>query len=121
LAAAVNKCDVNPLAAPIEANGIAFHIDPGLRKYPADLPGGLAGLGREAGSAAPHPHFPAVMEPVLLDAADIEPGLASASLITMWAGGQQFSRNHSRAHSTSQAVEVTGGRKLEVAAVISGF
>ena len=50
-----------------------------------------------------------------------KPALASASLITLWAGGQQFSRNHSRAHSTSRAVEVTADRKLEVAAVISGF
>jgi hypothetical protein len=44
---------VNPLAAPIEDDCIAFHIDPSLRKDPEDLPGGIAGLGRKAGSAAP--------------------------------------------------------------------
>ena len=55
-------------------------MDPGLRKKPPDLPGGLAGLGRKAGGATPHPHFPAVVEPVFLDAADIEPGLSERAL-----------------------------------------
>lgn len=41
---------------------------------------GLAGLGRKVGGAAPHSHLPAIVEPVLLDAADIETGIGERLL-----------------------------------------
>jgi hypothetical protein len=78
LPAVVNKCDVNPLAAPVEADGISVHVHPSLRKKPPDLPDSLAALGRKVGGTEPHPHFPAVVETVLLDAADIKSRLARA-------------------------------------------